>query len=108
MVKTGTAAEATAGRGAAETATLFDQFAPGAQRTPNREPAVVSSPFRDLIVAGPAPAPLLRAETYYRYQLMLRTRTMSRLSVALASITARLSLPEDVMLTVDIDPVSLG
>ncbi len=107
-LKTGNAAEATAGRGAAETATLFDQFAPGSQRTPNREPAVVSSPFRDLIVAGPAPAPLLRAETYYRYQLMLRTRAMSRLSVALASITARLSLPEDVMLTVDIDPVSLG
>ncbi len=107
-LKTGNAAEATAGRGAAETATLFDQIAPGAKLTPNREPAVVASPFRDLIVAGPAPAPLLRAETYYRYQLMLRTRAMSRLSVALAGITARLSLPEDVMLTVDIDPVSLG
>src|ERR1051326_1885994 len=38
------------------------------------------TPFRDLIIAGPAPAPLLRAETYYRYQLMLRTRQMSRLS----------------------------
>jgi primosomal protein N' len=50
----------------------------------------------------------LRAETYYRYQLMLRTRAMSRLSAALAGVTAGLSLPDDVMLTVDIDPVSLG
>ena len=64
--------------------------------------------FRDLIIAGPAPAPLLRAETFYRYQIMLRTRAMSRLSRALAQITTTLVLPEDVTLTVDIDPVNLG
>jgi primosomal protein N' len=51
---------------------------------------------------------LLRAETFYRYQLMLRTRAMSRLSRELAAITAKLSLPEDVTLTVDIDPANLG
>lgn len=50
----------------------------------------------------------MRAETFYRYQLMLRTQAMSRLSLALAGITAGLSLPEDVTLTVDIDPVNLG
>ena len=71
-------------------------------------PASPTAPFRDLIIAGPAPAPLLRAETFYRYQLMLRTRAMSRLSHALAQITTTLALPEDVTLTVDIDPVSLG
>ena len=63
---------------------------------------------RNLIIAGPAPAPLLRAETYYRYQIMLRTRFMSKLSQALAEIIAALALPEDVTLTVDIDPVSLS
>ena len=66
-----------------------------------------NTPFRDLIIAGPAPAPLLRAETYYRYQLMLRTRQMSRLSQALAKLLETLALPEDVSLTVDIDPVNL-
>ena len=50
----------------------------------------------------------LRAETYYRYQLMLRTRLMSKLSQSLARIIATLSLPEDVTLTVDIDPTSLS
>jgi primosomal protein N' (replication factor Y) len=64
--------------------------------------------FKDLIIAGPAPAPLLRAETFYRYQIMLRTRAMSKLSQSLAKIIGTLALPDDVMLTVDIDPVSLG
>jgi len=65
------------------------------------------TPFRDLIIAGPAPAPLLRAETYYRYQLLLRMRQMTRLSQSLAKLLETLSLPEDVSLTVDIDPVNL-
>jgi primosomal protein N' (replication factor Y) len=64
--------------------------------------------FRDLIIAGPAPAPLLRAENFYRYQIMLRTRAMSRLSESLAKIIATLALPDDVTLAVDIDPVNLG
>jgi primosomal protein N' (replication factor Y) len=62
----------------------------------------------DLVIAGPAPAPLLRAETFYRYQIMLRTRAMSKLSQTLAKIIETLALPENVTLTVDIDPVSLG
>ncbi|MGD1089219.1 MAG: primosomal protein N' [Verrucomicrobiota bacterium] len=64
--------------------------------------------FKDLILAGPAPAPLLRAEQFYRYQIMLRTRTMSKLSRELAHSIQSLALPEDVMLAVDIDPVNLG
>ena len=64
--------------------------------------------FKDLILAGPAPAPLLRAETFYRYQIMLRTRVMSALSRELARIIQSLALPEDVLLAVDIDPVNLG
>ncbi|HEY5297210.1 MAG TPA: primosomal protein N' [Verrucomicrobiae bacterium] len=62
----------------------------------------------DLTISGPAPAPLLRAETFYRYQIMLRTRAMSALSRELARIIQSLALPEDVTLAVDIDPVNLG
>jgi primosomal protein N' len=51
---------------------------------------------------------LLRAENFYRYQIMLRTRAMSALSRELAQIIQSLKLPEDVSLVVDIDPVSLS
>jgi primosomal protein N' (replication factor Y) len=64
--------------------------------------------WRDLIVAGPAPAPLTRAETYYRYQMMLRTPRMTALSRRLAELMQAQALPEDVTLSVDIDPVDLS
>ncbi len=66
------------------------------------------SAFRDLIIAGPAPAPLLKAESFYRHQIMLRTARMSHLSQALAEMQHRVRLPEDVTLVVDIDPVDLS
>jgi len=66
------------------------------------------APLQDLILAGPAPAPLARAESNYRYQIMLRTRQMTRLSQHLAKLTETLVLPEDVLLSVDIDPVNLA
>jgi primosomal protein N' (replication factor Y) len=59
-------------------------------------------------ISGPAPAPLLRAENFYRYQLMLRTAAMSALSRELAQIVQALVLPDDVTLAVDIDPVNLS
>jgi primosomal protein N' (replication factor Y) len=77
-------------------------------RSPHQKPEAAKSDFKDLIIAGPAPAPLLRAETFYRHQIMLRTRAMSKLSQTLAKIVGTLTLPDDVTLTVDIDPVNLG
>lgn len=65
------------------------------------------SGLKGLIIAGPAAAPLQRAETYYRYQITLRFARMSQLSQRLAELTQKLTLPDDVSLTVDIDPVDL-
>jgi len=64
--------------------------------------------WRDLILAGPAPSPLLRAESFYRYQLMLRTKAMSRLAQVLTEVQSSLQLPEDITLTIDIDAVNLA
>ena len=61
----------------------------------------------DLILKGPAAAPLARTKTEYRFQIMLLTRQMSRLSLLLAELSAGLTLPEEVKMTVDIDPVDL-
>jgi primosomal protein N' (replication factor Y) len=71
-------------------------------------PAAAERGIPDLLIAGPAPAPLLRAENYYRYHIMLRSRAMTRLSQLLAHLTTNLTLPDDVTLAVDIDPVDLG
>ncbi len=64
--------------------------------------------FKDLILMGPAPAPLLKAETFYRHQIMLRARAMSKLSHTLAKIVPMVALPDDVTLSLDIDPVNLA
>ena len=71
------------------------------------EIAKVIAGANDVVLAGPAPAPLLRAETYYRYQLLLRTRQMSKLSRTLANLIQTLELPDDLKLTVDVDPMDL-
>jgi len=66
-----------------------------------------SGTFRDMILAGPAPAPLARTESKYRFHIMLRARQMTQLSQRLAGLIASLNLPEEVAMTVDIDPVNL-
>jgi primosomal protein N' (replication factor Y) len=64
--------------------------------------------WKDLILAGPAPAPLLKAESFFRHQIMLRTSAMSRLSTELGKIEQSFALPADLTLIIDIDPVNLG
>jgi primosomal protein N' (replication factor Y) len=64
--------------------------------------------WKGLIIAGPAPAPLARAESFYRYQIMLRARQMARLSQSLAKFSSNDALPDDVHLVIDIDPVALA
>jgi primosomal protein N' (replication factor Y) len=66
-----------------------------------------ASSVADLIIAGPAPAPLARAETKYRYQILLRTRHITKLSPILVELSGALSLPEGVNMMIDIDPVNL-
>jgi primosomal protein N' (replication factor Y) len=101
----GTAVQAVAGGEDADAAELFGvdiKFdSPAAPVSRNKL-------FSDLVIAGPAPAPLLRTENFYRYQIMLRTRGMSALSRELAHIIQALALPAEVTLAVDIDPVSLS
>lgn len=78
------------------------------EMTPSHSPTLSPAHWRDLVIAGPAPAPLARAESHYRYQIMVRTRQMSKLSHHLAKLTESLTLPEDISWTVDIDPVDMA
>ena len=73
-----------------------------------REMDTVAKELGEVVVAGPAPAPLLRAENFYRYQIMLRTSRMPQLSLKLSALRETFQIPEDLRLVIDIDPMSLS
>ena len=61
----------------------------------------------DTIQSDPAPAPLEKSHGNYRFQLMLRTRSVLRLSRTLRAVLDKLPFPEDVVVTVDVDAYQL-
>ena len=73
-----------------------------------REMDTVAKELGEVVVAGPAPAPLLRAENFYRYQIMLRTSRMPQLSRKLSALRETFQIPENLRLVIDIDPMSLS
>jgi primosomal protein N' (replication factor Y) (superfamily II helicase) len=65
------------------------------------------SPPAGTLLSKPAPAPLEKVKGSYRFHLMLRTRTILRLSRWLREVVRKLTFPEDVIVTVDVDPYHL-
>ena len=59
------------------------------------------------IVGEPAPAPLARVQTYYRYQLLARSERILELTAAVAQTLSGRKWPSDVTVSVDVDPLSL-
>ncbi|MDB6154026.1 MAG: primosomal protein [Chthoniobacteraceae bacterium] len=55
----------------------------------------------------PAPAPLEKSHGNFRFHLMLRTRAILKLSRALSAVLEKLTFPEDVIVTVDVDAYQL-
>jgi primosomal protein N' (replication factor Y) (superfamily II helicase) len=68
--------------------------------------------LKEVLPAGvtlsePAPAPLEKSHGSYRFHLMLRTRHILKLSRAIHAVLEKLSFPEDVFVTVDVDAFQL-
>jgi primosomal protein N' (replication factor Y) len=59
------------------------------------------------LIAGPAPAPMAKIKGFFRYQLFLRTRQIMRLTETIAAVLRTAKLPPDVLVAVDVDPLSL-
>ena len=55
----------------------------------------------------PGPAPLEKLKTYYRYQLLLRGPSALKLGKHVRAVLAKLPLPADVIVAVDVDPYQL-
>ncbi|MDB4798524.1 primosomal protein N' [Verrucomicrobia bacterium] len=63
--------------------------------------------LKELTLAGPAEATLLRAENFFRYQVVLRSNQMAALGQRLTRLFASMKLPDEVQLIVDIDPANV-
>jgi len=61
----------------------------------------------DILLAGPAPAPLAKIKTFYRFQIMLRSGRILDLTRLVREVTDQVKLPEDIRVVVDVDPISL-
>ena len=58
-------------------------------------------------MSEPTPAPLEKSHGNYRFHLTLRTRATLRLSRHLRGVLDKLTFPEDVIVTIDVDPYQL-
>ena len=64
--------------------------------------------MRETVVAGQAPAPQVRAESFNRNQVKIRTGNMAALSRKLSAKAKALKTPDDIRLVIDIDPLTLS
>ncbi len=62
----------------------------------------------DALMGEPCPAPLAKAHGQYRFQLLLRSPRVRPLARHLLSVVKNLTLPPDVTVVWDIDPMHLG
>jgi primosomal protein N' (replication factor Y) len=85
-------------------------------RSENRVEFVAKAIARDLerhcsgihvLIAGPTPAPLAKINNEYRFQVMLRTDQIMKLIDVLTPNMSRLKFPDDIAVSVDVDPLSL-
>ncbi len=65
------------------------------------------SPPAGVTLSEPTPAPLEKSKGNYRFHVMLRTRTILKTSRWLRAVLEKLTFPEDVIVTVDVDPYHL-
>jgi len=60
-----------------------------------------------VLMGGPTPAPLARIQNQYRFQIILRSEQIMRLTEAVGRVASSTKLPDDVNMTIDVDPISL-
>jgi primosomal protein N' (replication factor Y) len=83
------------GRNEEKTQFVLEQLAKEMEKLPGAE------------LTGPNPAPIARIGERYRFQVFLRTRRITALTPLLRPMVMEKQWPDDVQVTVDVDPVSL-
>ena len=60
------------------------------------------------ILGEPSPAALAKAHGHHRFQLMLRSEKIRPLCAHIRRVVESLTLPPDVLILWDVDPMNLG
>jgi primosomal protein N' (replication factor Y) len=58
-------------------------------------------------ITGPTPAPIARIEERYRFQVFIRTRRITAVTTRLRPLIIDRAWPDDIRITLDVDPVDL-
>lgn len=61
----------------------------------------------DILVCGPAPAPMSRLRGYYRYNIILKHKDRSVMCAFLKKALSAFHKPHGVLIAVDVDPISM-
>ncbi|MBP7056331.1 MAG: primosomal protein N' [Candidatus Omnitrophica bacterium] len=61
----------------------------------------------DILVSGPAPAPMARLRGYYRYNIILKHKNRGVMCSFLKKAIASFHRPHGVLVAVDVDPISM-
>ncbi len=62
----------------------------------------------EILMGDPIPSPLEKSHNQFRYQVLLRARLTKTMTEHIRKVLAATKLSHDVMITVDVDPVSLS
>ncbi len=60
-----------------------------------------------VLMSEPVPAPLAKIQNQYRFQFMLRTEQIMKLTEIVGKVVVATKWPEDVQVSVDVDALSL-
>ena len=62
---------------------------------------------KDMMVAGPAPAPITRMRGYFRHNILLKDKDRLKMCGLLKKVLSKFRKPHGVLIAVDVDPISM-
>jgi primosomal protein N' (replication factor Y) len=62
---------------------------------------------KDIMIAGPAPAPIARMRGYFRYNILLKGNDRASMCALLRKVLGSFRKPHGVLIAVDVDPISM-
>ena len=62
---------------------------------------------KDALVAGPAPAPIVRIRGYFRYNILIKGKDRLVMCALLKKVLKKFKKPHGVLIAVDVDPMSM-